>query len=193
MKIAFTGAGGTGKTTLATYISEKWGVPYVGSVARAVAKQLGVESEAQQNSMTPEALLHFQQSVYYTRKSGLLEVPAFVTDRLALDNYVYGLRRCGAALTDEVRTEWEKGAIEDLYAMDLVFYCPMGLFATANDGMRQTDVAHQYLIDSAIYGLLCKHAFDRQSGHVYVVNMADLERRKKYVDALCSEVIAQEV
>lgn len=193
MKIAFTGAGGTGKTTLATYVSEKWGVPYIGSVARAVAKQLGVESEAQQNSMTPEALLHFQQSVCYARRSSVLDVPAFVTDRLALDNYVYGLRRCGAALTDEVRIEWEDGAITDLYKMDLVFYCPMGLFATKADGMRQTDVAHQYLIDAAIYGLLCKYAFDKQCGHVYIINMADLDRRKKYVDALCSEIIAQEV
>ena len=58
--------------------------------------------------------------------------------------------------------------------------------------MRQADVAHQYLVDSAIYGLLRKHAFDRQCGHVYVVNMADPDRRKSYVDALISEIHAQE-
>lgn len=192
MKIALTGAGGTGKTTLATQISKTWGLPVLSSVAREVMKARGVENETAQNAMTPEALFELQYAIFHKLKDRRASEPAFVTDRLMLDNYVYALRRCGSAMSEAVRKEWEEASIEDLYRMDLVFYTPAGLFPLVADGMRQMDVAHQYLIDSAIYGLLCKHAFDRQCGHVYVVNMADPDRRKSYVDALISEIHAQE-
>lgn len=192
MKIAFTGAGGTGKTTLAKEVSATWGLPFITNVARQVMAETGIENEESQNSMSAESLLELQCKIFLALRSRRASEPAFVTDRLLLDNYVYALRRCGASMSDELRQTWETAAIEDLYKMDLVFYCPAGLFPLKADGVRQTDVAHQYLIDSAIYGLLCKHAFDRQCGHVYVVNMADKERRKSYVAALVSEIKAQE-
>lgn len=188
MKIAFTGAGGTGKTTLAKYIAEKWGVPYVGSVSREVMTELGIESEMDQEKLSDDELLFLQQAIYERRKTKLASLDSYVTDRCALDNYIYGLRRCGSALTERVRDLWEKGAVADLYAQDLVFHTPIGLFETVADGVRVTDVSHQHLMDAAMYGFLCKHGFDRMAGHLYVVNMADLERRKRYVDALISEV-----
>lgn len=192
MKIALTGAGGTGKTTLAKYIAEKWGVAYVGSVSREVFAEMGIVNELSQKDMTDAEQLKLQWAIAERRKRGLESLPAFVTDRLALDNYVYALRRCGTALDEPTRRRWEEAMVEDLYAADLVLYCPAGLFTPADDGMRQTDVAHRHLIDAAIYGLLCKHAFDKMAAHVYIVNMADLDRRKKYVDAFVSELAALE-
>lgn len=188
MKIAFTGAGGTGKTTLAQHVAETWGIPFVGSVAREVAADMGITNETQQNEMSEQALFEYQHAIYLRRQRRISEFPHYVTDRLALDNYVYALRRCGKALTEEVRRDWQDGIEADLYNTDLVFYCPAGLFTLVDDGMRQTDVAHAHLIDNAIYGLLCKVAFDRMAGHVYVLNMADLIRRKNYVDRLCETV-----
>jgi hypothetical protein len=91
-----------------------------------------------------------------------------------------------------MRDIWECGAIEDLYAQDLVFHTPVGLFQPVADGVRVTDLSHQYLMDAAMYGFLCKHAFDRQAGHVYVINMSSLERRQQYVNTLISEVYSLE-
>ncbi len=192
MKIAFTGAGGTGKTTLAKHVSATWGVPFLTNVAREVMKARGIENETAQNAMSNHELLDLQYAIFLALQERRESQEAFVTDRLLLDNYVYALRRCGAAMSEERRAAWEKAAIEDLYKMDLVFYTPAGLFPLTEDGMRQTDVAHQYLIDSSIYGLLCKHAFDRMASHVYVVNMADAARRRAYVNALISEVSIKE-
>lgn len=188
MKIAFTGAGGTGKTTLAKYIADKWGIPYVGSVSREVMKEMGVESEMAQEHMTDSELLALQQGIYKRRNAKLASLDSYVTDRCALDNYIYGLRRCGSALTEPIRAEWERGAVEDLYAQDLVFHTPIGLFKTEDDGVRVTDLSHQHLMDAAMYGFLCKHAFDKLTTHVYVLNMSALDRRKTFVDALISEV-----
>ncbi len=192
MKIAFTGAGGTGKTTMAKYLAEKWRVPYVGSVSREVMQSLGVESEAAQEAMTGEQLLTLQLAIYARRKEVLAQHTTYVTDRCALDNYIYALRRCGSTLTEAQRAIWEQGAVEDLYAHDLVFYAPIGLFPTAHDGVRVTEISHQFLMDAAMYGFLCRHGWDKMAGHLYVLCMPELERRKKYCDALASEVSSLE-
>lgn len=192
MRVSFTGAGGTGKTTLAKQVSERWGIPYITNVARRVMEEKGIANETAQNAMSPDALLDLQYAIFNAFKEIRESTAAYVCDRLMLDNYVYALRRCGPAMTEELRKAWEQAAIEDLYRQDLVFYTPAGLFPLVADGVRQVEVSHQYLIDSALYGLLCKHAFDRQCTHVYVVNMADRQRRQSYVDALVSEIIAQE-
>lgn len=188
MKIAFTGAGGTGKTTLATYLAEKWGVPYCGSVSREVMREMGVESEMAQDRMTDSDLLALQYAIFKRRQEKLASLDSYVTDRCALDNYIYGLRRCGAALTDAIRKEWEEGAVKDLYTHDLVFYAPIGMFPTAHDGTRVTDISHQHLMDVAMYGFLAKHAWDKCAAHVYILNMADLDRRKSFINSLISEI-----
>jgi predicted ATPase len=188
MKIAFTGAGGTGKTTMAKHVSETWGIPYVGSVAREVAKEMQIESEEAQNSMSDGALFEYQYAIYLRRQQRVTEHPHFVTDRLALDNYIYGLRRCGKALTEDVRKEWLEGVEADFNRFDLVFYCPAGLFEVQDDGMRQVDTSHTYLIDAALYGMLSKIGWDRMASHLYVLQMSDLIRRKNYVDKLCRSV-----
>jgi len=192
MKVAFTGAGGTGKTTLAKYLSEKWGLPYVGSVSREVMKEMQVESEDAQNAMTEGALLELQLAIADRRMSSLAPHASYVTDRCALDNYIYGLRRCGSALTEQHRKTWEEQAVKDLYSHDLVFYAPNGLFTAKPDGVRQSDIAHQSLMDLAMYGFLCSHAFDLMAGHVYILSMTDLDRRKGFCDALISEHISLE-
>jgi len=187
MKVAFTGAGGTGKSTMAMWLAEQYGIPYVGSVGREAFKQMGIESEAAQENMNEQQLLDLQWLIFKLLQEKRSVHKHFVTDRLLFDNYVYGMRRCGNIVSEEQRKDWEDKSIEDLWAFDLVFYCPTGLFKTEADGMRVAAPGYQSLIDSAIYGLLCKHAFDRLAAHVYVLNMVD-QRRKDWVKRLCDSV-----
>ena len=192
MKIAFTGTSGTGKTTLATHISETWGLPFLANTAREVMKELGVANEEAQLKMSEEELLVLQLTIYDRIKAKRDAAESFVSDRCLLDNYVYALRRCGKALTEDKRKELEYGVIDDLYKMDLVFYTPGGLIPLISDGVRLMDSAHNHLIDAAIYGLLCRHGFDKQAGHIYVINMSDRKRREHYVDALVSALYVSE-
>lgn len=188
MRIAFTGAGGTGKTTLATYVAEKWGIPFLGNTARDVMKEMGVENEAAQANLSPETVLALQQGIFERFKDLRRLTPSFVSDRLLLDNYTYSTLRCNETMTPEIHKPWLEAAVSDLYNMDLVFYCPAGMFPLKGDGIRQEGIAHHYLFDAAVYGHLCRHAFDKMLTNVYVVNMTDLDRRKHYVDGLISEV-----
>jgi nicotinamide riboside kinase len=187
MKVAFTGAGGTGKSTMAMWLAEQYGIPYVGSVGREAFKQMGIENEAAQENMSEQQLLALQWLIFQLLQEKRSQHKHYVTDRLLFDNYVYGMRRCGNIVTEEQRKDWEDRSVEDLWSFDLVFYCPTGLFKTEADGMRVAAPGYQSLIDSAIYGLLCKHAFDRMAGHVYVLNMVD-QRRKDWVKRLCDSV-----
>jgi len=190
MKIAFTGSGGTGKTTMAKYLSEKWDVPYIGSVSREVMAEMNVLHEDAQESMTEGMLLELQHAIMQRRKDKIAGRTSYVTDRCALDNYVYALRRCGAAMTEEARQKWEALAVEDLLSHDLVFYAPAGLFRVEDDGTRTVSPSHQSLMDLAMYGFLCKHGFDRCAETIHILSMPDLDRRKAYCDALCSELYA---
>lgn len=190
MKIAFTGAGGTGKTTLAKYLADKWSIPYVGSVSREVMAEMRVESEMAQESMTVGMLYELQTAIMQRRRDKLAGLKDYVTDRCALDNYIYALRRCGPALTGDAIKEWEDLAVKDLLAQDLVFYAPTGMFKTEHDGIRVTEIAHQELMDVAMYGFLCKHGLDRCSENIHILSMGDLDRRKIFCDSLVSEIFA---
>jgi hypothetical protein len=172
---------------MAMWLAEQYGIPYVGSVGREAFKQMGIENEAAQENMSEQQLLALQWLIFQLLQEKRSQHKHYVTDRLLFDNYVYGMRRCGNIVTEEQRKDWEDRSVEDLWSFDLVFYCPTGLFKTEADGMRVAAPGYQSLIDSAIYGLLCKHAFDRMAGHVYVLNMVD-QRRKDWVKRLCDSV-----
>jgi adenylate kinase family enzyme len=90
MKVAFTGAGGTGKTTMASWLAEQYNIPYVGSVGREAFKQMGIESEAAQETMSEQKLLELQWLIFKLLQAKRTQYPHFVTDRLIIDNYVYG-------------------------------------------------------------------------------------------------------
>lgn len=189
MKIALTGAGGTGKTTLAKYISEKWGIPYLGSVGRQVMAEMGIEGEPAQEAMSKQDLLALQHRIFERLRDTRKGAKSYVTDRCIIDSYVYGLHHCGTVIPPDVLKEWEETAIADLYAHDLVLYAPTGLFAVEADGGRIAAQGHQTLLDAALYGILCKHGFDRNSSHIYILQMSNLDRRKHFCDSLISEKI----
>lgn len=89
MKIAFTGASSTGKTTVAKLLSEELEIPFVGSTARELAKKYNYQPEQFKNRKT---LINFQKEVINIKYQTELKYTTFVTDRAYIDSITYLLK-----------------------------------------------------------------------------------------------------
>lgn len=137
LKVGFTGAGGTGKTTLANELSKTYpDLELLTSTTRKVAKEVRGTSEGQK-----QILANFISAF-------MLSTEGYITDRTLIDVCAYS----------KVLGVWDDDYIKpilDLYAdtysfPDFLFYTPIE-FPCIQDGGRIEDNAdmHQQ-IDSAI-------------------------------------------
>jgi len=90
MKIALTGASGTGKTTLANHISKMLNIPYVQSTARSIAEEQNIQPE-QINSK--DDLIQFQIKVITKKLQTEEQYKSFITDRAYIDSICYVLNK----------------------------------------------------------------------------------------------------
>lgn len=155
VRIGFTGAGGTGKTTTAQFISEKLELPTFPSASRQVyiAESL---SEDDVLKMTGEERWSLQQRIFQ-KKIELDQFNQFVTDRTLLDHLAYCLAYCAPYMrndefhkTEAMTRSHMKGAYTH------VFYFPWGVWQAPPDGVRQELQSWQSQIDAIILGYLAR-------------------------------------
>jgi len=87
MRIAIAGASGTGKTTLARAIAEKYSLPINPVGARSVALQMGFDSPYDTDRAGRR--VQFQAELFKAKLLWESEHEHFVTDRTCLDNLTY--------------------------------------------------------------------------------------------------------
>ena len=87
MKIYFSGCHGSGKTTCARYVSEKYNLPLISEVARMVLseKELHVDTLRYDMKLVDE----YQSQVFYRQLVEEAKYTDFVSDRSAIDNLAY--------------------------------------------------------------------------------------------------------
>ena len=166
--ILFTGAGGTGKTTLMKVLAEKLDLPIVGSVVRETVKKFGVHTEDQQRNLSPEKAWEMQLAIHDAMEDSLVtaaKAGPYITDRSMLDPLAYALWKDVEFVGDSLPM-MEMKAFAHLKAADLVIYCPVGVFDPPPDGHRTTNEAERVLTDTIIAGYLRKFG-----AHVTVLNM----------------------
>lgn len=93
MRIYFTGASGTGKTTLANYISQEYGIDSLPSAARTVISRNGLDDTRFQELLSdPARYEEFQRNVFIEQvdmeKAADSRLGSFVSDR-CLDHLVF--------------------------------------------------------------------------------------------------------
>lgn len=151
-KIAISGAHGVGKTTLASALSEKLGLPLIREVAREVAQNFGFKTteEIWRANSGKKAL--YQLNVFYSQiEAEKSHAYGFVSDRSIFDSIAYslfyGLNAVAEYLIDEAASHSEN--------YELIVYCPIPDFdSPANDGFRLTDKESQMQVDEILRGLL---------------------------------------
>jgi hypothetical protein len=178
-RIAFAGASGTGKTTLARWVSDAFGYPMNPIGARSVAAELGFTNpydvdQASQDAYTQAvasgitdpaeaarlALAQpftgtscrpmFQRKVQVS-KIAWEERASFVTDRTPFDDLVYASMHC-REVVDEAFIE---RAIQATSRYTMIFFCPMvAFYDPAGDPSRLTDVAYHRQFEASVRGWL---------------------------------------
>lgn len=149
MRIAFAGASGTGKSTLAKFVAERYGLEQCPVGSRSVAVAMGFASPYDVDAAGKRA--EFQRRLFVEKRAWEEAHESFVTDRTHLDNLAYAtMHGCAESLTKE-----------DLRAYSLamgrytnVFLCPVAAFQDlAGDPQRVASEAYHRLYDLVLSAL----------------------------------------
>jgi hypothetical protein len=154
-RIAFTGAGGTGKTTSADYIATEFGLEQPKSASRQVYEANGY-TEAFVLSMSPEEKLDVQTKIF-AQKVKNDQAFSYVTDRTLLDHYAYCLAYCGGYMDNQIFSAYEEQTRQAMLSTySHIFYFPWGYWEVADDGVRSSVDAWQSQIDALIVGYISR-------------------------------------
>ena len=153
LRIGFTGAGGTGKTTTAEAVSEALNLDCPRSASRMVYEQHDL-TEGKVRAMTEEDKLALQTEIF-DQKAINDEAFSYVVDRTILDHYAYCLAYCGSAMPNAVFREYEERTRVLMKATySHIFYLPWGYWEAPSDGVRSSVDAWQSQIDAIISGYI---------------------------------------
>lgn len=182
MRIALTGASGTGKTTLAQHISEAHGLPINPVGSRSVSKAMGFDSPYDVDRAGKRA--EFQRRLLIEKLEWESAHESFVADRTPLDNLAYTIMHdvntIDAAMLD--------AAVHAMRRYDHVVYCPVRVFCNpGDDPARMTSTTYHKVYDAILRGLMDDAArMAQQFGRVLplrTMHSSEVEERKKRIDS----------
>lgn len=149
IRLAFTGASGTGKSTLAEAMAAKLGLPICPVGSRSVSKEMGFESPYDVDDAGKRAefqQLLFAKKIAWERN----QATGFVTDRTHLDNLAYTFMH-SASTAESMRD----AVICAMSVYTHVVLCKMSAFHnTGDDAARVHDVDYHRDYEDYLIGLL---------------------------------------
>ncbi len=157
IQLIFTGAGGTGKTTLAKKVAEASDILLVPSVSRIVQAEFGITEEDQQKTMNPELRWEMQQEISRRQAEDLskaMDAGACITDRSPLDHLCYAVLKSREWMSPDTLRFFENRALRLLQRSLLVVYFPIDVFTPEPDGFRTGDEVERTTQDTLIRGYL---------------------------------------
>jgi nicotinamide riboside kinase len=136
MRIAIAGASGTGKTTLARAIAEKYGLPINPVGARSVALEMGFDNPYDVDAAGKR--VEFQRRLFEAKRDWELAHDSFVTDRSYLDNLTYCALHMAEYLEDDAIPVFKKA----MKRYDFVVRLWIADFQQLGDRVRKKSVAY---------------------------------------------------
>lgn len=149
MRIAFCGASGTGKTTLAKWVAETYGVPFNPVGSRSVAKNMGFDNPYDVDKAGKRA--EFQQRLLAEKIEWESQHDTFVSDRTTMDNLLYTMIHDVYSIDDTTIDQ----AVQGMARYTLVWFCPIKSFLNlGGDPNRVSNKAYHRLYDVTMPALL---------------------------------------
>lgn len=161
MRIAFCGAGGTGKTTVANLLKDELGLTFAPSVVRSVMEEWKV-TEATLHKLSANQRAQLQYEIYARKEQHDREhKKKVIFDRTLADHYAYNLIYAGGVdLTPQFLRDIRDRAIEALKAYSVVIYAPIFEWDIGHDGFRNTNEVNRRLVDSIIHDCLFRSSIE---------------------------------
>lgn len=151
MKVAITGASGTGKTFLARYIADRYDLPICPVGARSVSAAMGFTSPYDVDKI-PGKRAEFQLRLFTEKREWEDRTSAFVTDRTHFDNLAY--TAMGNAV-DQLPSWAFQAYVDAAKNYTRIFYLPLRSFQNlGDDPQRKDDPTYHLVYDLLLQGLL---------------------------------------
>lgn len=173
IRIGFCGASGTGKTTMARWISETYNIPMNPVGARSVAQEMGFDSPYGVDGARKRG--EFQHRLQKAKLAWEAERKAFVTDRTFVDELTYTMLHDYKAVT----REYLKNVADGMRNYTHVILFPQSVFQNLDGDHRRVDdkVYHEMfemIVEAGLRKFPCHRFYD-------VVGRPDLVSRKEHL------------
>lgn len=176
LRIGMTGASGTGKSRLATWLADELGLMLNPVGSRSIAAELGLESPYDADKFGMRGV--FQETLQARKIEWELAHDSFVTDRTTLDELVY------SGMHGTPTAAYEAAALGHMARYTHVFYCPFGVFCNlADDPKRMASLDYQREFDRRLVARLVA-TVGPTPYEAHVLLTADLEGRKNHIRAV---------
>ncbi len=174
MRIAFSGSGGTGKTTLVQELNKGLGFPVIGE---GIREWLEDHNFTHFKELSKELTIKMQEDNLKRRIEIESSLQQFISDRSSVDNLVYALRWIGSVDTGEYdgwMAQYINAAMNHAETnYDIIFVLPWGEIEIEDDGLRSKKQWYQYMIQA----LIERHIYMLQRPYVYEVQKVGLQDR----------------
>lgn len=181
--IAFMGASGTGKTTLARWCEQTFELEMNPIGSRSVARGMGLESPYDvdklgrrkefQEKLQAKKMKWEQDNLHEYGREGF--VKGFVTDRTTLDELAYTIMHAHEAVTEG----YLENALVHMKRYTHVFFCPISAFHdVGDDPTRKKDPTYHRVFEMVLEGLIENAAYP---GSFVRLSDGDLEGRKQAI------------
>jgi len=156
MKVAFTGASSTGKTTLAnTLRKDPWIKSYLPLFITVDARSMLTSRGFQSMDQMPISDRRVFQVDYLSKKLALEEgQDNYLTDRSFLDLAAYWIERDAAGLKLSNADAYVDRCRHEIGRYDIHFFFPYGCIPFKSDGYRSDNISFHARIDSRIQNLI---------------------------------------
>lgn len=160
-RIFITGVSGVGKTTLAKWIAEEYGLEYISTSASKLWPQFGFKNHAdalKKSMINPILGYQYQMAIYQERVKALAYKDSFVTDRSPIDNLVYFLLQQGYYNEHDTleMIDFCRKSYVEFQGKTFHLQIPEG-FSVEDNGRRIVNLPYQKLVESVMNSIISEY------------------------------------
>jgi nicotinamide riboside kinase len=150
LRLGFTGAGGTGKGTLAKKVADKLGLTFLPTPLTEIGRRFGMldfkDHRGQEDAIAYQfAALHAQ---IYQEKGLRLAGLGYIAERTSLDYIPYYVQKVKLKTLDHVYQQTAFRWAEDAYTM--IIYCPLEFEPQDGEAWKERDQADRQKTDTIL-------------------------------------------